>query len=795
VKILCNTPVGVPGRTIDDLLTKEGFRAVFLGVGAQDSIRLPVPNADAAGVLWGVDYLRDSASGTSFDFTGKKVVVIGGGNVAMDVARTARRQGGQVSIICLESREEMPASPWEVAEAEEEGISITHRWGVKEILTRDNRCVGVRLRAVERVFDDQGRFAPTYREEETTTRDADIVIMAIGQRTNLSFITETDGIRLTPRGLIETDPDTLATSREGVFAGGDVVSGPYIAIAAVAAGREAAESIKRYLAGQDLRAHREFPLRPMPKDQGHWNPIPPGAKKERRRPMPTLPEAEWVKGFGEINLGYREEEAVAEASRCINCGVCSECMQCVAACQAGAVNHRMEPATLTLETGALILAPGFRPFDAAQKPEYGWGRYPNVVTSLQFERLLSATGPYGGHVLRPGDKKPPKKVAWIQCVGSRDASCGREYCSYVCCMYATKQAIIAREHDHNIEPTIFFIDFRAQGKGFDRYYDRAEKNHGVRYIRSMVSRVAQNPQTGDLELTYVDDQGRVQSEVFEMVVLSVGLNPHPATRDLAEACGIATDRWGFAVSPPLDALATTREGIFTCGVFQSPKDIPETVAQASGAAGAAAATLAEARGSLITKVEYPPEREVMGEDPRVGVFVCHCGINIAGVVDVATVADYAKTLPGVAYADHFTFTCSTDSLDKMREVIEAHNLNRVVVASCSPRTHEPLFQENLRKAGLNKYLFEMANIRDQDSWVHQATPELATEKAKELVRMAVARAAVLEPIRDFLMPVSQQALVVGGSLEALAAALTIASPPGPRNISLRNTSMGRTPGS
>ncbi len=774
VDIRYNSPIGGPGNTIDDLLTKKGFRAVFIGVGAQDSIRLPVPGADAQGVLWGVEYLKDSASGQQFDFQGKQVAVIGGGNVAMDVARTARRQGAKVTLIALETREEMPASPWEVAEAEQEGVEIIHRWGVKQILGRESRVSGLELKAVERVFDEQGRFAPTYREDKTTTRNADVVIMAIGQKTNLAFLTEADGINLTPRGLIETDPVTLASGREGVFAGGDVVSGPYIAIAAVAAGREAALSIDRYLNGQDLREGRELPLRPVPPEQGNWLPVPDKLTPRRRAVMPELPHAEWVKGFQEINRGYPEAQAVAEAERCLNCGGCSECMQCVIACQAGAIDHSMQPRTRQLEVGAMILAPGFRPFDAGLKPEYGWGRYPNVVTSLQFERFLSATGPYDGHVLRPGDGKPPRRVAWIQCVGSRDASCGREYCSYVCCMYATKQAIIAQEHDHNIESTIFYIDLRAQGKGFDRYCERAKTDHRIRYIRAMVSRVAQDPSTQNLELSYADESGHIQTEVFDLVVLSVGLVPHPATKELAAHCAIDTDRWGFVVSPPLEQVSTSRPGAFTCGVFQSPKDIPETVGQASGAAGAAAALLAEARGTLLSKEEYPPEQEVSGAEPRIGVFICHCGINIAAVVDVAAVTDYARTLPHVVYADHYTFTCATDSLDNMREVIERENLNRIVVASCSPRTHESLFQENLRKAGLNKYLFEMANIRDQDSWVHQATPELATDKAKELVQMSVARAAILRPLDDLLFPVSQQALVVGGGLAGLTAALTIA---------------------
>ncbi len=772
VEIRYNSPIGGE-TTINDLLGRDGFAAVFIGVGTQESVRLPVPGADADGVLWGVEYLKEVNAGGVSPTQGKEVLVVGGGNVAMDVARVARRQGAaRVTVVALESPEELPASPWEVEEARAEGIEIVHRLGVKQILTRDGKVTGVELKAVERVFDAEGLFSPTYFEDRLSSRDADLVIMAVGQKANLKFITDADGIELSPRGLIAADPETLATSREGVFAGGDVVTGPWIAIGAVAAGREAAISISRYLSGVDLKADREPALKPV--KEGAWNPIPANLHREGRARMPELPRDDWGHDFRELNLGLTEDQAVAEAARCLNCGGCSECLQCVEACQAGAIDHRQQPQRQTLEVGAVILSPGFRPFDAGSKAEYGYGRYPNVITSLEFERLLSATGPCAGHVRRPSDGQEPKKIAWIQCVGSRDASLGREYCSYVCCMYAAKQAIIAKEHDHEVSPTIFFIDFRAQGKGFDRYYERARDVHGVRLIRAMVSRVTQDPQSRNLELNYVDEDGRVQTEEFDLVVLSVGLSPHPATKKLAEVCGIGTNRWGFVESPPLRLVETSRAGVYTCGVFQSPKDIPETVGQASAAAGAAATLLSEAKGTLLTQATYPDEREVSQEDPRLGVFVCHCGINIAGVVDVAAVSEYARTLPGVVYADHYTFTCATDSLEKMREVIEAENLNRVVVASCSPRTHEPLFQDNLRKAGLNKYLFEMANIRDQDSWVHQQNPEMATAKAKELVRMAVARAAVLEPLAEMPVPVKQRALVVGGGLAGLVAALTIA---------------------
>jgi heterodisulfide reductase subunit A2 len=451
-----------------------------------------------------------------------------------------------------------------------------------------------------------------------------------------------------------------------------------------------------------------------------------------------------------------------------------KCRACEKFCPAGAIDFDQTDQVLKLNVGAVIMAPGFKTFDAHEKPEYGYGRYPNVITSLDFERLLSATGPCAGHVRRPSDGSDPKRIAWIQCVGSRDASCGKEYCSYVCCMYATKQAVIAQEHDNEVESTVFYIDIRAQGKGFDRYYERAKEAGGVRFIRSMVSRVTEDPQTRNPEITYVDETGAIQTEEFDLVVLSVGLTPHPASKDLADTAGIATNRWGFAETPPFELVETSRKGIFTCGAFQSPKDIPDSVAQASAASAAAARLLAEGRGTLVSQAEYPPERVVDRVEPRIGVFVCSCGMNIASTVNVKEVVECARNLPFVAYAENFTFTCSSDSLENMRQKIESEKLNRIVVAACSPRTHESLFMDNLRQAGLNKYLFYMANIRDQDSWVHQQHPEAATQKAKDLVAMAAARVAIQEPLHELPFMVTQKALVIGGGLAGMTAALTIA---------------------
>jgi len=453
---------------------------------------------------------------------------------------------------------------------------------------------------------------------------------------------------------------------------------------------------------------------------------------------------------------------------CIGCGLCEN------VCLANAVRYDDCKKTVTVPVGAVILAPGFEEFDAHLQGEYGYGRFPNVVTSIEFERLLSASGPAKGRVQRPSDGEIPSRVAFIQCVGSRDPAHGRGYCSSVCCMYATKEAVIAKEHMAQIQPTIFYIDLRAYGKDFDKYIERAKEEYGVRYVRHMVSLIREDPHTNNLLLRYEGDDGQMVDTEFEMVVLSVGLEPSPAVKELAGRLGVELDPHGFCRTDPLQPLATSRPGILVCGAFQSPKDIPETVMQASGAAAVAGGILAGARGTLVRKKEYPPERDTRGEPPRIGVFVCFCGINIGGVVDVPQVADYARDLPHVVHAEHNLYTCSQDTQERIKETIREKGLNRVIVASCTPRTHELLFQETLQEAGLNRYLFEMANIRDQCSWVHMHDPTAATQKAKDLVRMAVAKAERLQPLQRPSLSVNPAGLVIGGGLSGMTAALALA---------------------
>ncbi len=452
---------------------------------------------------------------------------------------------------------------------------------------------------------------------------------------------------------------------------------------------------------------------------------------------------------------------------CIGCGLCENL------CLANAINYEDKERIETIRVGAIILTSGFSPFDAKKKKEYGWGRYANVVTSMQYERILSASGPFAGHVLRPSDGKIPKKIAWIQCVGSRDVKIGNEYCSAVCCMYATKQAVMTKEHEADIEPTIFYMDMRCYGKGFERYYVNAQKNAGVRFIRSRIAAVEEDPETKDIIIKYEQD-GQLKEERFDMVVLSVGLEPPKNTEELADVLDIDLNQYGFVRTNDADPLKTSREGIFVAGAYQGPKDIPESVMQGSAAAAEAASLLADVRHTLIKEKKYPPERDVTGEEPRIGVFICHCGINIGAYVNVPEVVEYAKKLKYVVYAEDNLYTCSQDTQNKIKEIIKKYKLNRVVVASCTPRTHEPLFQETLKDAGLNPYLFEMANIREQCSWIHMNNKEEATQKAKDLVRMAVAKAAHLFPLKEMYLDVNQSALVIGGGVAGMTAALEIA---------------------
>jgi len=457
-----------------------------------------------------------------------------------------------------------------------------------------------------------------------------------------------------------------------------------------------------------------------------------------------------------------------DREKCIGCGTCSEI------CKAHAIAYDQEDSEATLKVGSIILAPGFEGFDARLKSEYGYGRFPNVVTSIEFERILSASGPYGGLVLRPSDGEIPKRIAFIQCVGSRDYQLGNNYCSAACCMYGMKEAVIAKEHTPTkLNATIFYMDMRSYGKEFDAYRNRAEEEYGIRFVRSRVAGVTEDPSTGNLLVHFVENE-TPKTEEYDLIVLSIGMQPPKNVENLAKNFGIQLNKYNFCETQTFSPMDTSKPGIYVCGAFSAPKDIPESVAQASGAASRAMGVVASERGKQVTAKEYPPQRDVSQEKPRIGVFVCHCGINIGGVVNVPEVVEYAKTLPNVVYAEANVYTCSQDTQKLIKEKIQSNKLNRVIVASCTPRTHEPLFKETVQESGLNPYLFEMTNIRDQCSWVHMHEPKEATKKAKDLVRSIVAKSALLRPLEKPLINVTQVGLVIGGGVSGMTAALELA---------------------
>jgi heterodisulfide reductase subunit A len=453
-----------------------------------------------------------------------------------------------------------------------------------------------------------------------------------------------------------------------------------------------------------------------------------------------------------------------------------KCRACEKYCPADAINFDEKEELLELNVGSVILSSGFKAHDPSEQDYFGYKSIPDVVTSMEYERLLSASGPCLGHLIRRSDQTEPKKIGWLQCVGSRNINkSDNPYCSSVCCMYAIKQAMVTAEHvEGDIEESIFYMDMRTHGKEFEEYYNNA-KNKGIKFVQARIHTILAGPDgKGAVVRYFTEDQGMLE-EHFDMFVLSVGLEPPEDAKELAKTLDIELNPHNFTNCSDFSPVATSRPGIYVCGAMAGPKDIPQSVMEASAAACAATKNISQARGSEVEEVEKPAEIDVRGDQVRIGVFVCSCGINIAGVVNVQEVVDYAKTLPGVVHVENNLFSCSQDTQDKMVESIKENGLNRVVVAACTPKTHEPLFQETLESAGINKYLFSMANIRNQDSWVHGDRPELATQKAKDLVRMSVSKVYKSTPLEEIKLGVNPSALVIGGGLSGITSALELAT--------------------
>jgi len=571
------------------------MNAIGARLTTQESTKLGVPGEELQGVINGLSFLRDIKLGKRIRI-GNKVAVVGGGNVAIDSARSAVRLGAkEVFIIYRRSREEMPAGKDEIEAGEKEGVEIHYLATPTKVLGKNGKTVGVECIRMELgAPDESGRRRPVPIEGSEFVMDVDTLIPAIGQATDLSFL---DRKVKTSRGMIVTSP-AYATSKKGVFAGGDNVSGPATVVEAIATGREAAESIDRYLRGEEFekraKAERKAKegTKPVPLEEVPLKKIERGGRAK----MPELPVEERARSFEEVELGLSEEVAIQEAKRCLECGGCSECMECVRTCEAKAVTldtHSMKDHSFTFGVEAIIVATGLDLYDVSGITEYGYGKIENVITALEYERLTSASGPTLGALERPSDKKLAHNIAFIQCVGSRDFR-HEPYCSAVCCMHATKEAMMAYEHEPGTKSTVLYMDMRAVGKRFQEYIARAKKEYNVTYIRGRPGRIEVDPKNDNPIIWYEDTTtGGIQRLEVELVVLAQAMTPQ-INKELAGILGIELDKNGFVrtadkSSQPLD---TTKPGIFACGYVHSPRDIPDSVTQASGVAGRVAEVIA-----------------------------------------------------------------------------------------------------------------------------------------------------------------------------------------------------------
>jgi len=468
-----------------------------------------------------------------------------------------------------------------------------------------------------------------------------------------------------------------------------------------------------------------------------------------------------------------------------------KCKVCQKFCKAEAIVFDQEDELVSLQVGAIIVATGLSQPDASKRGEYGFGRYPNVVTNMQFERMLSACGPTGGEVKRASDGRIPQRIAWIQCVCSREKEdLEARHCSAICCMQATKQALIAKEHHPETETTVFHNDLRAFGKGFEQYYVAAREKHGVRYVRGLPSCIREMKSSNELRINYWQDGSGAREEHFDLVVLSVGLRAAEGMRDLAGVAGFEMGEDTYPVCDPLVSCISSRPGVFLCGAAAGPTDIPDAVVEGGAAAAQAAALLAPARYALETPKQWPPERDDLDAPARTAVFVCRCGANIGGVVEVPELVERARRLPSVVHAQELVYSCSRDGLAQVQQAITEHGANRVVVAACTPRTHEPLFRNAAREVGLNPYLVEMANIREHCAWVHREVPDVATSKAAELLTKTIAKATQNVPLYTHPEPIERRALVLGGGLAGLVVAANLAAQDIPVELVEREKELG-----
>jgi heterodisulfide reductase subunit A-like polyferredoxin len=742
-------------------LKKKGFDAIFLGIGAHASKKLAIPGEDLKGVLPGVEFLRNVNLGKKVKI-GKRVAVIGGGDVAIDAVRVAHRLGSKAFILYRRTRKEMPAHESEIQETLKEGIEINFLGQPVKIIGKNGKVVGIEcIKMKLGKPDESGRRRPLPIKGSEFKIDVDTLMPAIGQSPEISSL-EGMGLKISKTGTIIVDEKTCATNLPGVFAAGDAVTGPATVVKAVGAGRKAAEAIDAFLRGKKVKPEVDeenivtFDKLEMEED----------VESKERVSSPELPPSKRKKNFKEVVKSLSEKKAVFEAKRCLSCGGCSGCYQCIEVCEPKAIDFEQDEEIIQLNPGSIIIATGYDQLDPSGIKEYGYGLYENVITALELERMLSASGPTEGRIFRPSDGEVPKNITFIQCVGSRDEN-HRPYCSRVCCMYAIKEAMLAKEHESEIKDVnILYMDMRTFGKGFEEYYVRGRDEAKVNFVRGRVSEIIEPQKDKSLLIRFEDTEKSILDEIkTDLIVLSSALVPSASNEQLAKILDIDLDEDGFFKEKEInsDPISTSR---------RKEEAREEEIA--------------------IEEVdEVVPTRSLEEiEEPRIGVFVCNCGINIGSIVDVEEVAAFAGKLPGVVDAQHNLFTCSESTALKIQEAIKKQKLNRVIVAACTPRTHEPLFRETCEKAGLNPYLFEMANIREHCSWVHSHEKGKATEKAKQLIEMAVARAQLLKPLTSKTVEIDQKALVIGGGIAGIQAALDISKQGIPTFLLEKNAKLG-----
>jgi len=598
------TAVGVEietGHRVDDLteLRTSGFEAVLVATGTHTSMKLRVPGEELPGVQSALTFLRAVKLGEPTDLRDRNVVVIGGGNVAIDAARSARRLGAAgVHLVSLESRGQLPAYSWEVDEALTEGITLHDSWGARQFVAAagpagESRVAGVELRRCTAVFDSDGRFSPQYDEAATKTLPCETVIVAAGMGADTASFTPL--LELNRNRTIHADPGTLQTQVPYIFAAGDTVTGPSMITAAVGQGRRAAFMIDRWLREQDLDVAEFETMLPMIAQSEVL--ARQDAYDRREAVTPHLIADLEPAGFAELEPPMSPEEARYSAARCLDCGVCSECHECVNVCPADAIHLDMQPTDLDVEVSAVVVATGFSLFPADLKPQYGYGKFANVITGMQMDRLLAPTRPYNT-VLRPGDGKVPERIGYVMCTGSRDQTVGNPLCSKVCCMYSIKQNQLIMGALPLADVTVHYIDIRAVGKGYDEFYEQA-RGMGANYVRGRVARIEEKAD-GDLIVHYEDvDTGELATAEYDLVVLAVGIRPNPEAARLFTDSTLALDDYLYVeeTSEDLNPGATSIPGVFVSGAASGPKDIPESILHAGAAVAQAAAYLEMAKVS------------------------------------------------------------------------------------------------------------------------------------------------------------------------------------------------------